>query len=149
MDPRCCDKIPFSVLILCDDSLRANTVVFNELRRLIGEQENVKHAVLNFKCGLHSVSLTRRPIALSIPNYWTTLVRLGHLFESGSYRFDFCKAMDEVIETSFRRVPVDSLPAKHQDWKDQRANVLNINRELSGKCPRVLCLVGMEVSQLK
>jgi hypothetical protein len=138
--------VPLSVMVVCDDNLKANTLVFNELRNKLAEQGHVAHAAMNFKCGLHTVSLTRRPIALSVPNYWTTLVRLGHLFESSTYRKDFAAALEAVIRSHFKWIPCSTMPPESAAWRRIRAQALKTDCDAPSNAvsPRLLRLFAME-----
>lgn len=147
LNPDCSAAVPLSVMILCDDSLKANAAVFRELRNLIAAQASPpKHAALDFRCVLHSISLIRRTMILGFPDFWSNVVRLGHLFESSSYRRDFTSALKQVIASSFRRIPVHTMPEESEHWRRKRAAALKTLADVPSEKPssRFLSLLRME-----
>ena len=66
-------------------NLSKDAVCFTEsvqltLARLRDVATNV--SMLQLHCVLHQACLIRKPLVLSLENYWSTVVRLAHLFES-------------------------------------------------------------------
>lgn len=94
------DRCKWKIQIFVGDALPTNDAVFKFERRLLAStmKEHLSSLMmLRFKCGLHQLCLTRRPVALSIEGYWATLVRLGHLFEQNSFRKQFAVALLQVL----------------------------------------------------
>ena len=114
------------VQIVVDDSFKANAVVFRSLRRRILNQATVQHLALNLKCAMHLGNLVRKNLALSVPGYWSTVVRLGHLFDLGRFRRLFIQTMRSVVAASFAWVPVASLPADSSTCNLNSRNALHL-----------------------
>ena len=80
-------------LILMGDALKANDAAWR-LERALMSSERAKatsstapcHRVygLRMRCANHQISLVRKPLILSFQQFWPTLVRLAHLFETPS-----------------------------------------------------------------
>ena len=114
------------VQIVVDDSFKANAVVFRSLRRRILNQATVQHLALNLKCAMHLGNLVRKNLALSVPGYWSTVVRLGHLFDLCRFRRLFIQTMRSVVAASFAWVPVASLPADSSTCNLNSRNALHL-----------------------
>ena len=109
------------VFIFISDALRANDVVFKDLlqraQRQARDYDDNKTTILHIHCSIHQASLILRTVVLGFPGFWSTLVRLGHLFESHSFRQRFRAAMTKVIHQHFVYMPVDELPPEVIEWK--------------------------------
>ena len=96
----------FRTLVLMGHSLRANDAAWQQETAVMRQEREsadggaVAHrtAGLRLRCSNHQLCLVRRPLVLSIPNYWTTLVRLGHLFETHSFKRAFAGAMISFLQ---------------------------------------------------
>jgi hypothetical protein len=126
LNPAAAQAIPVIVQCVTDDSFRANAVVFREIRGMISAQQSPRHLALNMKCAIHLGNLIRKSLVLSINGYWTTVVRLGHLFELSRFRRSFVEAMRSVIQSSFSWVPVFALPAGMPSWSNQTLELLGL-----------------------
>lgn len=88
--------------LMMGDALLANDKAFKLERNLLsflhGKGEAQKRMAIRWKCQVHQVSLIRRPVVLSIPSYWSSLVRLAHLFESYSYRKEFASSLLSLLQ---------------------------------------------------
>jgi hypothetical protein len=135
------------VQVVVDDSFKANTVVFRSLRQRIQNQVTVQHLALNFKCGVHLGNLIRKSLVLSIPGFWSTVVRLGHLFSLCRFRRLFIQTMRSVIAANFAWVPVASLPANSVACNLNARNALNLWSDEPGDKPskRFLDLMALLV----
>lgn len=94
--------------ILVGDALKANQASWRVERALLQSQREKSDGRLlglNLKCLVHTLNLVRKPMALSIPGYWSTLVRFSHLMESYSFRTGFTTALLRVLQApgSFQR----------------------------------------------
>lgn len=125
-NPTAAESIPVIVQCITDDSFRANAVVFREIRRMVCVQQSPRHLAINLKCAIHLGNLIRKSLVLSINGYWTTVVRLGHLFELSKFRKSFVEAMRSVIQSSFSWVPVFALPAGMSSWSNQTLDLLGL-----------------------
>ena len=72
---------------------------------------------MHVTCNIHKLSLVRKPLVLSVPHYWSSLVRLAHLFEARSFKQRFREALASTIIESFRRVEVQQLPPQVMQWR--------------------------------
>lgn len=101
------DKVKWQSIILVGDALKANDaawrsemlILCNERRKQRCDPNNPIHRVLGLRvrCGVHQAALIRRPVALSIEQFWTTLVRLGHLYEQFSFRRAISSALVSLV----------------------------------------------------
>ncbi|CAE7199753.1 unnamed protein product, partial [Symbiodinium necroappetens] len=119
------------VFVMICDALKTNDSVFKELcgkiRHHWAQQKDGKSVALQIHCGIHQISLTRRTVALGFTGYWSTLVRLGHLFESHSFRARFHTAMAKVVHENFMYCHVESLPDQVLNWKNATIKHLRIS----------------------
>jgi hypothetical protein len=150
LNPQVDQCIPLVVQCVCDDSFRANAVVFREIRKKVQEQAEVRHLALNMKCSIHLGNLIRKSLVLSIPGYWSTVVRLGHLFQLSRFRRRFKAAMNYVVETSFQWIPVFEFPNEITTWTNSRADALNLWTDEPGSKPskRFLDLMALNAPSL-
>ena len=79
------------------DALKTNDAIFKHERQVLAQQNAQKRLAIRVKCQLHQLCLVRRPLVLSIPRFWTTLVRLGHLFEGYSFKKQLALAVLQVL----------------------------------------------------
>lgn len=104
--------------IMCGDALKANLAVFNRERELLAQTQRKKRQTsLHVKCVLHQLCLVRRPLVLSVSKYWTSLVRLAHLFEGYAWRKRFALAFVQILRENFKRTLVESRPSRIPDSK--------------------------------
>lgn len=82
--------------------------------------------VLQVKCLIHQVCLTRKTLALGFGGYWSTLVRLGHLFESHSFRRKFYLGIAKLITDNFEYILLQELPPSITAWKMTKINELRM-----------------------
>jgi hypothetical protein len=110
------------------DALKANGTVVSTERKVISKTTTMpqtpKHLQFHLECGIHGLALIRRPLVLLPPGYWATLVRLGHLMESRSWRNKLREALTFTVLTSFKRYVVDSLPEESVKWRNKIAVML-------------------------
>ena len=92
----------FQSEVMIGDALKANDSAWKleesllATRRAGGEPRILG---LRMKCLVHQLNLIRKPAVLSLPAYWTTLVRLGHLFESFSFRKALASALLQHLQS--------------------------------------------------
>jgi hypothetical protein len=119
-------QVRLSVVLVMGDALKANDTMFNMLRAWVAysrriqqraRDDSVLHAALQLRCLIHQLNLTRRPLALCFNNYWSTMVRLGHLYESSAFKAHFRDSMIAVISGSFVFRRVDQLPQASVQWR--------------------------------
>ena len=104
-------SVPWKTFLFVGDALKANGAAFkSECQQLRKKDSTGKHLALRLKCGIHQICLIRKPIVLMVPKLWTTIVRLGHLFESLSFRKSFASTMTSILRKSFTYLPVSKMP---------------------------------------
>lgn len=104
----------WKIQIFVGDALPTNDSVFKlECNLLKGCKTDIWGAsglgMVRFKCALHQLCLVRKPVVLSIANFWTNLVRLAHLYEQSSFRKQFAVAILQRLNSvgGFRRILVE------------------------------------------
>lgn len=118
-------SVAIQATAMCMDALATNQAVLKRLRLCIQKKhEDIQHRqifpTLAVLCQIHALALARKVILSSIPSFWSSVVRLGHLFEVGSFRAQFKRALVSVVYQSYRYVPVAELPANVHDWSSRR-----------------------------
>lgn len=100
----------FHTEIFVGDALKANDAAWRLERQLLKTRrlDEVDDAcsrtlAMRVKCVVHQINLIRKPCVLSVPHYWSTLVRLGHLFEQASFRKSLAASLLRVLQDSFHR----------------------------------------------
>ena len=91
----------FQTEILMGDALKANDAAWKLEQSLLAKRRasgEPRMLGLRMKCLIHQLNLIRKPSVLSLPAYWTTLVRLGHLFEAFSFRKAFAAALLQHLQ---------------------------------------------------
>lgn len=123
--------IPIQATLLCWDSLVTNMAILKKLRLSV----YIKHQhdgiaalypLLAVVCMLHQCALARKPIVYHYPGFWSSLVRLGHLFEVCSFRQQFKSALITLICNNFRVVTVSTLPACVKEWRQKRNSLCGL-----------------------
>ena len=95
-------SVPFRTEILTGDALRANSAAWKtELYELAKRNAKGSNPTLGMycKCQVHQLNLIRKPMVLSVAGYWTSLIRLAHLFEQSSFRHAFAAALVQFLQT--------------------------------------------------
>ena len=134
--------VPIQALCICFDSLVTNLAVLKKFRSSIcSEHDKMKqqqqqqttqpgeassgrlqkmYPLVYFCCAIHQLALARKPLLLGIPQFWSSITRLTHLFEVHSFRVHLRGAIVAVICSSFSYIPVATLPAQAEEWKEIR-----------------------------
>ena len=94
-------------LVLMGDTLKANDAAWLEEAAVLKEARAAGHvtqrtAGFRLRCGNHQLALVRKTAVLSISQFWPTLVRLGHLFETHAFNSSFAGAMIALLEEEGR-----------------------------------------------
>lgn len=87
--------------VMVGDALPTNDAVFKYERDLLaaaGTAQQSRRLCLRMKCQLHQLCLVRKPAVLSVEKFWSTLVRLAHLFEQNSFKRQFALALVQVLK---------------------------------------------------
>ena len=93
-----CNGSAFQTLVFMGDALKANEAAWKTERAKRAQVGGRSLGGLRLKCCNHQLSLIRKPAVLSIPNFWTTIVRLGHLMETQSFRRSFAAALVALLQ---------------------------------------------------
>ncbi len=115
--------------IFVGDALRVNDAIFKKLVQCVQCAATASH-VLQIHCSIHQVSLTRKTLALGFPGYWSNLVRLGHLFESHTFRQRFAACMSKVIQENFEFIQVLAPPEDSISWKRSKIAGLQLHQDI-------------------
>lgn len=94
---RICETVRWKVHVVVGDALPTNDAMFKLERRILVDRKEDRRLAFRQKCILHALCLVRRPAVLSVEGFWTTLVRLAHLFEQQSFKKKFSMAMVQVL----------------------------------------------------
>ena len=92
----------FMTEVMVGDSLKANKAAWkieNSLLALRRAKSGERILALQVKYQVHQLNLIRKPMVLSIPAFWTSLVRLSHLFEQYSFRQSFSASLLQLLQS--------------------------------------------------
>ena len=128
---------------VCRDALKTNSPVIRELKKHIAKAARDKRAgahqphllCIDIKCLTHQFGLLRKDIALAFSGYWPNVVRLGHLFESCSFRKRFKKFGTYLVVQNFKFILVPCLPEKIHEWLEERRKSLGMDNVLKRSRP--------------
>ena len=84
--------------LMMGDALKANDAAWRCERAKRVAADDPRSLGVRFRCCNHQLCLVRRPMVLSLENYWTTVVRLAHLFETHSFRRSLASALIAVLQ---------------------------------------------------
>ena len=116
---------PIQGTLLCWDSLKTNLAVLRRLRAMV-HMKHVKdgyqtlYPLLGVVCLLHQCSLLRKPVLYHFPGFWSSVVRLAHLWEVGTFKQQFRAALLRTICVNFRVVHCSALPDAAKQWRHKR-----------------------------
>ena len=112
--------------IFVGDALPVNTAVCKFLTQCLQRPGPTQSTVLQIQCNIHQVSLTRKTVVLGFGGYWSTLVRMGHLWESHTFRQRFQACMAKIIQENFQYIRVQSLPPEAFNWSQRKIDSLRM-----------------------
>ena len=84
--------------LLMGDALRANDKAWRcdtAARLRVGDPESLG---MRLRCSNHQLCLVRKPTVLSVERMWSTIVRLGHLYETQSFRRTLAAAFVKLLQ---------------------------------------------------
>lgn len=124
-------NVPIQALSLCFDSLVTNIAVLKQLRIATDAKHQQAgnerlYPLIAFCCTVHQIALRRKPLLQSWPGFWSSIVRLSHLFEVHSFRVHFRAALLEEICSCFKYVAVCQLPRESDHWKGLRRQICGL-----------------------
>ena len=120
------------------DALRANDAAFRREAFLLSQCNSGNICALRLRCSVHQLSLIRKVAVLMIPKFWSTIVRLAHLFEILAFRKTFASSMYALICSCFVYIPLateSDMPAESKHWKS-KADKLRQNFRTKSKLRR-------------
>ena len=103
--------------IFMGDALRANDASYRREVQLLASSRKERHLALRLKCGIHQIALVRKVAVLMPPRFWSTVVRLAHLFEVFSFRRSYAETLAALPCKSFTHIPVSQMPPEAASWK--------------------------------
>ena len=83
--------------VMVGDSLKTNDAIFKHEQQALAKQDMKRRLAIRVRCQLHQLCLVRRPLVLSVARFWTTMVRLGHLFEQYSFKKQLALALIQIL----------------------------------------------------
>lgn len=131
-------------LCICQDSLATNVAVLKYFRTRLFQkhQDNIGsertddqcvYPMLGVYCVIHQLALARKVILNSFGGFYSSIVRLGHLFETSTFRSQFRRALMAVLLDLYQYVPVSEKPAQWRDWQKRRNEICSIVSDTSGR----------------
>lgn len=120
------------VVVFVGDALKVKDSLFKYFAETVQQQRNcsTKSFALQVHCLIHQVSLTRKNMVLGFSGYWSNVVRLGHLFESHTFRSRFRVAMAKIISENFAFIRVGDLPSDASHWHKQKIDGLRLHSDV-------------------
>ena len=92
------DRCEWKTTILIGDALKANDGAWKCERKNRLKSKMAQCVGLRHKCCNHQLCLVRKPVVLSIERFWSTIVRLGHLMETHSFRRSMAAALVKFLQ---------------------------------------------------
>ena len=135
----------FSCGVWVLDSLKANSKLFRRERMALSQARENRNGpredlastevqlAFHVTCNIHKLALVRKPMVLIPNNFWSTLVRLAHLFESRSFKQRFRESLTFTVLESFRRVEVQEPPPDFSQWAQATSKILESAETLRPK----------------
>ena len=114
--------------MICWDSLKTNMSVLKGLRREVykkhrdSDPDHIEeiYPLFSVRCAIHQIALTRKVVMFFFNGHWSSIVRLGHLFEVSTFRSQFREATIRVICSHFKYITVAQLPSEAVLWRNER-----------------------------
>ena len=127
-------NVPIQALTVCMDALVTNIAVVKLMRVALVQKHMARSAqlpntifpFLQVSCLVHQLALSRKILLNGFPHFYSSIVRLSHLFEIGTFRLQFRKAMLAVIYDSFRYVAVLQRPEEFSQWRERRNEICSV-----------------------
>ena len=107
----------WKTFVFMGDALPANDASFRREAQLLSSSNKRNHLALRLKCGIHQIALVRKVAVLMVPKFWSTVVRMSHLFEVFSFRRSFAYTLASILCKSFVYIPVSTMPPGSSSWK--------------------------------
>ena len=92
-----CQPARWKAHVVVGDALPTNDAMFKLERRILLAAQEERRLAMRVKCVLHQISLARKMGVLCFDSFWSTCVRLAHLFESFSFKKKLSVALVQVL----------------------------------------------------
>lgn len=128
------DALQWPTLLFTRDNLGVNDcIVASEEQKLdaavaAGVDVAIETTLLSTGCCTHSAVLGMKPVFQSLGDVPGTLVRLGHLLESGRNAGNYYQAVMDEIESDFHYDEVAIMPPEAAAWHSAARKVLEMSR---------------------
>ncbi|CAK9110233.1 unnamed protein product, partial [Durusdinium trenchii] len=109
------DQVGWKLHVFVGDAAKTNSAIFKIQKRhqlAVGAKRKLS---IQIKCLLHQICLVRRPSILAIDAYWSTVVRLAHLFENWSFKRQFGISLLHILRQP--GIAVSEFPDEMSNWK--------------------------------
>ena len=107
----------WKTFVFAGDALKANEAAFRAECLELFQSNKEKQLAIRFRCAIHQICLIRKPVVLSVPKLWSTVVRLSHLFETMSFRKSLARALTNYVSKNFVYLQVTKLPEESCQWQ--------------------------------
>ena len=125
--------VPIVAQVLCYDSLKTNLKIVKMLREELYRKQDVQDrsatatcVMFGTLCSIHQLALCRRGLLFYYTGFWSSIVRLSHLFTVHNFRAQFRSALFSVLVENFQVISIQSLPPAHLDWAHERKRLCGI-----------------------
>ena len=107
-------EVTIQTVCCCFDSLVTNLARLKGVRIAVHKKQKATgHTTIypfGIQCQIHQLALTRKPLR-GFVGFWSSIVRLAHLFEIHSFRAEFRSALLQIIAESFSFIPCAQVPS--------------------------------------
>ena len=122
-------EVTIQTVCCCFDSLVTNLAMLKRVRIAVHKKQQATghttiYPFLGIQCQIHQLALTRKPLLSGFVGFWSSIVRLAHLFEIHSFRAQFRSALLQIIAESFSFIPCAQVPSISDAWMQRRKEVL-------------------------
>ena len=92
------EQVGWKLHVFVGDAAKTNSAIFRIQKRRQLAAGTKRKLSIQVKCLLHQICLVRRPSILAIDSYWSTVVRLAHLFENWSFKRQFGISLLHILK---------------------------------------------------
>ena len=97
------------------------------LSRTPPAQQDAVPTVFHINCMGHTTVLILKPIAASLPDTTSFVVRMGHSWQASKPSADLLGAMEQLFDKNHRLRVVDRLPPEHAQWHSHSKFVMKLS----------------------
>ncbi|CAK9049078.1 PARP-type domain-containing protein (Fragment) [Durusdinium trenchii] len=109
------EQVGWKLHVFVGDAAKTNSAIFRIQKRRQLAAGTKRKLSIQVKCLLHQICLVRRPSILAIDSYWSTVVRLAHLFENWSFKRQFGISLLHILKQP--GIAVSEFPDEMSNWK--------------------------------